>query len=236
MRLIDGSADVPNLSFAAKFIALRSRAERRTRQEAERAAKLEYRVLNHPKERIVLLVRHGEGLHNLRGRRGGLDILDPELTERGREQAASLASSRLLAGCELLVVSPLSRAIETAALAFGEAPSCRVVLSPLHSERWLGACDEGRSKEELAQAFPFIRKWEGFEALEQHWTPTRETDGDWSTRRVQAFLAWLRVQPERRTVVVGHGAFFGAILGRHLQNCEVAELTVGATRNVRQPV
>jgi broad specificity phosphatase PhoE len=199
----------------AKKIEITSRALRRRQQEAERAAKLEFRVRT-TSERVVLLVRHGEGLHNVRARHGGLDIVDPLLTDRGRQQAAALVGSALLAGCELLVVSPLSRAI----------------LSPLHSERWCGACDEGRPKEALARAFPFIRRWEGFDTLEEHWTPTKETDADWSTRRVQAFLAWLRAQPERRPVVIGHGAFFGAVLGRHLRNCEIAELTAGATRNV----
>jgi broad specificity phosphatase PhoE len=215
----------------AKKIEITSRALRRRQQEAERAAKLEFRVRT-TSERVVLLVRHGEGLHNVRARHGGLDIVDPLLTDRGRQQAAALVGSALLAGCELLVVSPLSRAIQTAAVAFGEEPRCRVVLSPLHSERWCGACDEGRPKEALARAFPFIRRWEGFDTLEEHWTPTKETDADWSTRRVQAFLAWLRAQPERRPVVIGHGAFFGAVLGRHLRNCEIAELTAGATRNV----
>ncbi|CAL1128790.1 unnamed protein product, partial [Cladocopium goreaui] len=60
---------------------------------------------------------------------------DPMLSELGHAQAASLRSVPFVsAGCELLVVSPLSRAIQTASAVFGELPMCRTVLTPLHSE------------------------------------------------------------------------------------------------------
>ena len=74
----------------------------------------------------------------------------------------------LLASIDLVVVSPLSRAIQTAALAFGEEPQLaavvsatqqpgakrRILLTPLHTERWTAPCDEGRPKAELALDHP----------------------------------------------------------------------------------
>ena len=180
--------------------------------------------------RKVLLLRHGEGVHNVAP--WGEGGLDPHLTEKGRMQAAALQGDQQLATVELLIVSPLSRAIQTAVLAFGETPKCRVILSPLHSERWDNECDEGRPKSELLKEFPFLERWSGFDDLAEHWTPTGDTDRDWVRRRVPAFLEFVRAQPEQRICVVGHGAFFASLLGRHLRNCEVATLTKGATRNV----
>ena len=199
--------------------------------------------------RHVLLVRHGEGTHNARpsssasAKMGWLQRsqqVDPRLTDKGREQAAALSDHPLLSSVDLLVVSPLSRAIQTAALAFGERPQpsrCRrVVLTPLHSERWTAPCDEGRPKSELAADFPFVRSWEGYGELPEAWWPNKATDADWVTRRVPAFLDWLDAQPGQRIVVVGHGAFFGvrALLGRHLRNCEVALLTAAAGASPQQ--
>ena len=132
----------------------------------------------------------------------------------------------------LLVVSPLSRAIQTATIAFGEKPPMRTVLSPLHSERVSADCDLGRPKSQLAADFPWIKAWEGFDELEDDWSPTFESDANWVRTRVPAFFAWLRQQPEQTIAVVGHGAYFNSLLGKHLRNCEVARLRPRATRNV----
>ena len=153
------------------------------------------------------------------------------------EQARALASHPLLSSVDLVVVSPLSRAIQTASLAFGEQPVAsvapgqqpgsmrRIVLTSLHSERWTAPCDEGRPKSELALDFPFLKTWEGFDALPERWWPTQANDADWAERRVPAFLRWLDAQTSpSRIAIVGHGAFFAAILGRHLKNTEVALL------------
>ncbi|CAL1128779.1 unnamed protein product [Cladocopium goreaui] len=146
--------------------------------------------------RQVLLVRHGQSLHNAHHDVDEV-LRDPMLSELGHAQAASLRSVPFVsAGCELLVVSPLSRAIQTASAVFGELPMCRTVLTPLHSERWCSIADEGRSKSELLQLFPFVASWEGFAELPEDWTPTCQ-EAAWKTERVPAFLDWLAAQPEQ---------------------------------------
>lgn len=176
----------------------------------------------------VLLVRHGEALHNVAWKQNR-DLLDTRLTERGRAQATSLAGHPALMQCTLLVVSPLSRAIETARNMFGERPAwCRVCLCALLSERCDGdaACNRGSAPSALASLFPFVCSWEGFDSLPEKWWPTTEDDGHdrWSTQRVPAFLSWLEVQPETKVVCVGHGGFFSdeRLAGRMLANTEVA--------------
>jgi len=175
--------------------------------------------------RQVLFVRHGQSLHNADKGSAGID---PALSDSGLVQSLRLHGLPIFSDCELLVVSPLSRAVQTAAAAFGEHPGCRTVLTPLHTERCSSTSDQGRSKSDLVQRFPFIESWEGFAELEEEWTPDYSTDKTWRETRVPAFLEWLSEQPEKRIVVVGHGAFFSALLGRYLANCEVAEFVESA--------
>eukprot|EP00439_Symbiodinium_sp_Y106_P016064 s3023_g2.t1 len=112
---------------------------------------------------------------------------------------------------------------------YGTLPN--VFLHPIIVENWnrcSSTSDQGRSKSDLVQRFPFIESWEGFAELEEEWTPDYSTDKTWRETRVPAFLEWLSEQPEKRIVVVGHGAFFSALLGRYLANCEVAEFVESA--------
>jgi hypothetical protein len=55
---------------------------------------------------------------------------------------------------QLLVVSPLTRALQTATLAFGDQPGCQVLVEPLWRERLYLSSDVGRSGQQLAQEFP----------------------------------------------------------------------------------
>ena len=66
---------------------------------------------------------------------------------------------------DALIISPLTRALQTAELAFGKTPACPVVVEPLCSERiWLSS-DVGRQPAALRQDFPYIN----FDALEDIW-------------------------------------------------------------------
>ena len=99
-----------------------------------------------PSGKRVYILRHGQGTHNKPSWGGAnpYSKVDPRLTPLGLEQAAGvLTRAPQLADAELLVVSPLARAVQTAAAAFGQRPAMRTILTPLHSERWSANCDEG---------------------------------------------------------------------------------------------
>lgn len=55
---------------------------------------------------------------------------------------------------QLLVVSPLTRALQTAELAFGSPPGCPTIVQPLARERLYLSSDVGRPPAELAAEFP----------------------------------------------------------------------------------
>lgn len=210
--------------------------------------------------KVVHLIRHGQGFHNLCalsiGREarcsrrlgdiyrdfgrsvdstgqeddqsnpyGRPEIVDPPLTAVGREQAKALRpTTTALSGVDLVVVSPLARAVQTAQLALphlkGKVP-------------WIGhpdvaessgknTCDKRRDKAEIVEDFPFV-DWALFESEEDNfWTPTRETARSVSDRGYE-FLLWLRARRERQVAVATHSAWLFTLLNTCLA-CDDLEL------------
>ena len=106
----------------------------------------------------VLVVRHGQGAHNRTIKNWGL--VDPELTPEGEAQVADLHArlkqDERVKHIELIVVSPLTRAMQTATggLDGCKAPYCML---PLLRERLGAPCDTGRTRTELLRCFPQAR-------------------------------------------------------------------------------
>ncbi|EJK64791.1 hypothetical protein THAOC_14438, partial [Thalassiosira oceanica] len=94
---------------------------RRPQQTATRSAPDHRSVKSSAK--IVHFVRHAEGTHNLAGASESKLPLhhDARLTVKGREQCHDLSISTRNLGVECVIVSPMSRCLETAKLSF---PHC----------------------------------------------------------------------------------------------------------------
>jgi broad specificity phosphatase PhoE len=164
----------------------------------------------------VCFVRHGQGAHNRSIKNWGM--VDPELTPEGEQQVAELNRKMqpYLSDVELIVVSPLTRAMQTATggLAGCSAP---YALLPILRERLGAPCDTGRTKSELVRCFPRILSWEGIDEMPEVWWST-ETEYD-LLERVDLLKAWISARPEQVIAVVGHGGLIQRILGYHLHNC-----------------
>jgi broad specificity phosphatase PhoE len=94
----------------------------------------------------VVLVRHGETEWSRTGKHTGWT--DVPLTDRGREQGAVLARALNDRAFELVLTSPLSRAVETAQLAgFGEVAQTRDDL-----REWDYGAYEGQTTPEIREA------------------------------------------------------------------------------------
>lgn len=182
--------------------------------------------------KIVHCIRHGQSTFNAHFAETGTDPMHPDapLTELGHRQAAERALELRQHPYELVVTSPLTRAIQTTLGLFGDHPARPPIhVEGLHREFLESSCDVGRAPSLLAQDFPHLT----FGHLDEIWW---HNDGEPDERgltiepshrlagRVRGFRDWLRARPERLIAVVGHGTFFYHLTGRQLQNCEVAVL------------
>lgn len=120
---------------------------------------------------------------------------------------------------DLIVVSPMMRALQTAFIIAGKnADDSRWLVSPMCSEHLSGAtCDEGRPKSELVKAIPWMSAWKGVEELDEEWWKAPRPE---EPLRVAAFLAFLQKRPEQKIIVVSHGGFLEYIAGFYMQNAE----------------
>lgn len=178
----------------------------------------------------VHFIRHAQSQHNARAALVADEMpvrLDPAmrdagLTDIGHAQARAIAPGiTRLTGIEVVVVTPLTRAIQTMRQAFGHHPAPRVVLD-LHREHQWSYCDIGQPPSALAAAFPDL----AFDHLPDPWWHVDtehpgpfaiETEAMLDTR-IAAFRDWLADRPEREIAVVGHGTFLNRLTGHWYDN------------------
>ncbi|GBG74227.1 hypothetical protein CBR_g17939 [Chara braunii] len=198
-------------------------------------------------DKLLYLVRHGTTEMNecianarLQGVKNFVDpmLYDTKLSERGLMQAENLAKiTAALHGntsssnnasadaIELIVLSPLGRAMKTAELGFKHVEAARVIC-PLARERVFYSSDVGRSPSVLSQEFPYL----DFTELDEIWW---HTDGsgdpmavvpepdDVFAERIARLREWLLNRPEKVIAVVSHWAVLQALTRRCFQNCEL---------------
>lgn len=169
----------------------------------------------------VAFIRHAQAGHNVCN--SLLTNPDNPLTDFGVSQVKKArigAAGKALHDAELVVSSPLMRALQTCFWLFGsDSSSIRVRVDAAITERWSAPCDEGTLKSELLDKLPKqCSDWEGWDDLPERWWP-EEGEDPWV--RVEAFVESLRKRPEARIAFVGHGAFWHMTLGHSFENCEV---------------
>lgn len=174
----------------------------------------------------IHLIRHGQSAFNIAFdslKRIDPMIFDAPLTPTGLEQAQGLRWEVQSLGVELIVTSPLTRAIQTTLNAFGpdHAP---IRVECLHRERLEHSGDVGRSPSLLRTDFPHL----AFDHLDDPWWHCDRTNPqaivveseETLLGRVENFRTWLKARPEKTIAVVGHGTFLNRLTGHHFKNCE----------------
>ena len=178
-------------------------------------------------------------------------LYDTRLSQTGVRQASEalrdqLRREHLRRPIELVICSPLSRALMTADLGLGDI-QVPCLVDPDLAERHYLSSDVGRSPKELASEFP--RFASALEALPESWWWQADAAAEREahtarlalqggreplrgvalpvepqavfTSRLELFKSQLLARPERSVAVVAHWAVFYSLLGKSLHNCEI---------------
>jgi broad specificity phosphatase PhoE len=169
----------------------------------------------------MYLLRHGQSYFNLHFNATRVDpgIPDPELTPLGVKQAAAAARRLAAAPLTRIIISPFTRALQTAqpVLAIHPVP---VTIMPEVREQAAFACDIGSPPEVLAARFPH----HDFAHLPRQWWHDGIETAEQTLERARAFRALMAARDDSATtLLVGHWAFIQALCGVPLANGEILE-------------
>jgi broad specificity phosphatase PhoE len=171
--------------------------------------------------KVLHLIRHGEATHNVQPKPWGEDLVDARLTDTGVQQALALRERAATLPVEVVVVSPLSRALETATrglepLIVRQPPVPFICVEECREQFGKNLPDMRRPIAAVAIEYPQV----SFETLPQLdadplFTPERETL-EALTRRADQFLDLMWARPEKHIAVVTHSSFLAALLNAAL--------------------
>ena len=146
---------------------------------------------------------------------------DARLSQDGEAQCAALQTSSGALDFDVVLVSPLTRTLQTATLGLGLQRGVPfVALEPLRERFGRNPCDNRRSLSELQAEFPHVN----FSLMESSNDPHPCSAHDCGEResladvdaRIHAYLSHIRDRSEGRIIVVGHSATFARMFERHL--------------------
>ncbi|HZH47780.1 MAG TPA: histidine phosphatase family protein [Roseococcus sp.] len=169
----------------------------------------------------MIFLRHGQSEFNLHFTRTRVDpgIIDPKLTELGQAQAAAAAEALAERDIRRIIVSPYTRALQTAA-PVAERLGLPLSITPLVRERYAFACDIGSPVSALRESFPS----HGFHAVDEVWWPDEEEPAEQVIARAARLRAELAARDDwAHTLVVSHWGFILSFTGISVKNGEIIE-------------
>ena len=166
----------------------------------------------------MILLRHGQSEFNLHFSASRRDpgIPDPKLTPLGCEQAERAAEALAGQALRRVVVSPYTRALQTAG-PIARRLGIPVIVNPIVRERYAFVCDVGTPRSELARCWPE----HDFSGIDEIWWPPIEEPADGVLARAALFRAEMGALADwADTLVVSHWGFILSLTGRSIGNGE----------------
>jgi len=164
----------------------------------------------------MILLRHGQSEFNLlfTATRRDPGIADPRLTELGHQQATQAAEALAHQGIERIIVSPYSRALQTAAPIAAKL-GVPVIVNPIVRERYAFSCDIGSPVSHLARDWP----QHDFSHIDEIWWPQIEEPAEGIVSRAALFRAEMAaLHGWQNTLVVSHWGFILSLTGNSAAN------------------
>ena len=164
----------------------------------------------------MILLRHGQSEFNLHfgATRRDPGIIDPRLTDLGHTQAREAADQLAGQGIQRIIVSPYTRALQTAR-PVAEVLGLPLIVDPIVRERYAFACDVGSSRTDLQRDWPL----HDFSPIEDIWWPSEEEPEASVIDRAARFRAGLAARHDwANTLVISHWGFILSMTGQSLAN------------------
>jgi len=166
----------------------------------------------------MLLIRHGQSHFNKHFAKTRVDpgIVDPRLTDEGRQQIRTAAERLAAAGQRVtrLLSSPYWRALETAEI-LAEALDLTTEVEPLVSERAFFVCDIGSPRSELETRFPAV---DFRDLAEEWWRYPDESEAELMRRCLDFRNKAVRHPAWPETLVVSHWGFIRGLTDHSVEN------------------
>ena len=154
------------------------------------------------------------------------EIVDSPLTEVGKEQCRTkrqFAAKHLKP--ELIIVSALTRAIQTAQLSFEDFQNSIpwIVVENTREETGMLVCNKRRPLSEVKSEFPSLTFEEGMTEEDTLFTPDHRESHESKSDRIYSFLSeFLASREETEIAVVGHSAWLHHMLNSEIVDCSDA--------------
>ena len=164
----------------------------------------------------MILLRHGQSEFNLHfgATRRDPGITDARLTELGHAQAREAARQLAGEGIERIIVSPYTRALQTAGPVAAQL-GVPVTIDPIVRERYAFACDIGSPRADLERTWPN----HDFSLVEDVWWPAAEEPEASIVERAARFRTALsRSHDWANTLVISHWGFILTLTGASVAN------------------
>jgi broad specificity phosphatase PhoE len=175
----------------------------------------------------LYLIRHGHSLHNELFHKIGVkafrmpDCIDSPLTNEGHLQSIELGNTwPKKREIDLVLVSPLTRTLDTAMNIFGDTNI------PMISEEFLreypigeDTCNQRSSLTHLKNKYPRV----DFHLISDGdtlWTSEYREKIDELEQRLDEMVKYLQNRKEKNIAIVGHSSYFGQFKDNHISYIE----------------
>jgi broad specificity phosphatase PhoE len=172
---------------------------------------------------ILHLVRHGHSLHNELFHKIGVQAfripatIDSPLTQEGYLQSIELGQSwQKKKEIELVLVSPLTRTLETCMNIFGDT-EIPIISQEFLREYPIGedTCNKRSSLSLLKNRFPKI-DFQLDVDRDTLWKEDYKENMIELEQRLEKMITYLQRRPEKNIAIIGHSSFFGQFKDNHI--------------------
>lgn len=160
----------------------------------------------------IHILRHGQALHNVDRQ---YTFTDPPLTALGEQQASLV---RIEALPDLIVISPMTRTIQTAMIVFRDFSDCEVQIWPDLREAFDATCNKGVAKALLSAKFPHLDLTE----CHEQWDYEAHTHDGATARGERVRSRLQKLSKYRHIYVITHRCFAAYLVqGPRFDVCEM---------------